>query len=140
MMLYLKHIPFVNAANYVLDESGTHSEVPYNSGATNQNQSGCNFRAIPAAMEPRKSSFLQTSFDAKGRRLIIFIYTFNIYGMSTSRACISDFLSLPSTPLASTSLRVSIMTCKPGSLAISIKSAMSLLVPITLPFTIFFQM
>jgi hypothetical protein len=84
-------MPFVNAANYALDKSGTHREVPDNSAAPNQNQSGCNFRARPAALEPQESSFLQTSFDAKGRRLIIFTYTCNIYGMSTARACISDF-------------------------------------------------
>src|SRR5829696_1463964 len=57
--------------------------------------------------------------------------------MSTARASISDFLSLPSTSLASASLCFSIMTCKPGLLAILTKSAMSFLVPITLPFTIF---
>jgi hypothetical protein len=44
---------------------------PKNSGATNQNQSGCNFRARPAAMEPLASSFLQASFDAMRQRLII---------------------------------------------------------------------
>ena len=48
-MLHLKHTPFVNAANYVLDKSGTHSEVPDNTAATNQNQSGYNFMARSAA-------------------------------------------------------------------------------------------
>jgi hypothetical protein len=71
----------------------------------------------------------------ESRRL--FTYTCNIYEMSTARASTSDFLSLCSTSLASSSLCVSTMTCKPRLLAILTKSAMSFLVPILLPFTIF---
>lgn len=61
------HIPFVNTANYVLNESDIISEVPDYSSATNQKSIGCNFRARPAAMERYEASSLQTSLGAKGR-------------------------------------------------------------------------
>jgi hypothetical protein len=72
--------------------------------------------------------------------VIIFLHSMcNIYGMSTARASTSDFLSLCSTSLASVNLCVSMMTCRPRLLAILTKSAMSFLVPILLPFTIFYS-
>jgi hypothetical protein len=70
-MLYLKHIPFVNTANYTLGKSGT----PARSLITVMQPTKINRVAIlgqdPSAMEPEESSFLQTSFDAKRGRLII---------------------------------------------------------------------